>query len=52
MLPLRVHQEFGAITRHRGAEMIADAFVPVEMDRQPERGGKIDMQGGLIGVNN
>ena len=48
MLPLRVHQEFGAVRRHRSAEMVADAFVPVEVYRKAERGGKINAQGGFV----
>ena len=44
MPPSRVHQEALAVRRHRGAEMVADRFMPVELDGEPEGRRQVDPQ--------
>src|SRR5277367_2712587 len=50
MLPTRIHEETLAVLRQRGAEVIADAFVPVELDSEPESRCQIDAQRPLSGL--
>ena len=44
MAPARIHQEPAPVGRDGGAEVVADRFVPIELHRQPKRGGQIDAQ--------
>jgi hypothetical protein len=40
----RIHQELLAVGGHGGAEVVADAFMPVHFHGQAKSGGKVDAQ--------
>src|SRR5271156_518191 len=50
MLPARIHEETLAVLRQRGAEVIADAFVPVELDGKSKSCSQVDAQRPLSGL--
>src|SRR5271168_1139993 len=50
MLPARIHEETLAVLRQRGAEVIADAFVPVELDGKSKSSSQVDAQRPLSGL--